>query len=430
MKYLFPTIAYQIVRSARDARVDRKIEKLLEDDPYLPSRSGGPIQLIVEPVQFLTASSTSSIPFLVIIDGLDDCQGNDAQSLVLKNILDLIHQHHLPLKFLIISRPEPHIEHIFSADPAMVKVSQPLSLYGGFGALDDICNFLASEFDRIANSERHKAMMEFVPRPWPSNKVIQELAQRSGGYFLYVSTVIKYIDKEYVSCVDQLDQVLESSPAAFAELDNLYTQILSSCPDAALLKPILGFVVFTTFSPTVSQIEVILNLPQGEVLVRLRGMHSLFAFHGPSWNCTIVSVHPSFADFIRDAGRSGMYHVDISDWYVEALRGILRATSNLHKRKIRYVYLVYNFSISRCVWHELSSESLVPFLNSLSFEARAYDKGLWVRTIEESIKADPWIACIAASEHFPDSDKLQVVNLLATLVKEILPVRFLINLTS
>ena len=420
--------------------MNRKLGKLLEDEPDLLHRLGGLIQLIVELVQSLSASSTSPIPFLVIIDGLDECQGNDAQSLVLKNVLDLIHQHHLPLKFLIVSRPEPHIRHMFSANAAMVQVSKQLSLYGGLSASHDVRKFLSSEFERIASSEKHQATMQFVPRPWPSDEAIQELVQRSEGYFIYAFTAIKFIDEEYFSSVDRLDQVLglsEPSSTVFAELDKLYTQILSSCTDSALLKRILGFVVFTAFFPTVSQIEVILNVRPGKVLLTLRGMHSLFTFHGPSWNCTIVPVHASFGDFIQDEDRSKTYHINSNDWYKNILRDILKATSNGHTRNpscFRYVCdLVCEFSVLRRFWHGISSESMVPFFIrfiSLSFEARGDDKALWIPIIEESIKADPWDACIVASGDFPDSEKFQAVDLLATLVKEIHPVPFPTKLTS
>jgi len=78
--------------------------------------------------------------------------------------------------------------------------------------------------------------------------------RKSGGYFIYASTIIKFVDEEDCSPAERLDQVMNGSNSAipssdlapFAELDELYSQILSSCPTSKLhvLKRILGFVVF------------------------------------------------------------------------------------------------------------------------------------------------------------------------------------------
>ena len=90
--------------------------------------------------------------------------------------------------------------------------------------------------------------MKHVPKPWPSDKIVQLLADRSDGYFIYASTVMKYVDEEYFSCTDRLREILELSKpglSAFAELDKLYMQILSIYPESEtdLLLRVLGAVL-------------------------------------------------------------------------------------------------------------------------------------------------------------------------------------------
>jgi len=193
--------------------------------------------------------TTLSSPFLVIIDGLDECRGNNDQSIILSDIHDLVDKHRLPLRFLITSRAESHIHETFD-EPVMSSLTEMVSIYGDFLACSDVLTYLRDEFRRIQESKRHKDTMQFVLNPWPSERVINQIVKKSGGYFIYAATVIKYVDEEYFSCLDRLDQVLGISAAhhdpeemPFVELGRLYTNVLSTCPKSQLplLKRVLGF---------------------------------------------------------------------------------------------------------------------------------------------------------------------------------------------
>ena len=146
----------------------------------------------------------------------------------------------------------------------------------------------------------------------------------SGGYFIYASTVIKFIDEEFFSPVDRLDQVLNNSnstvapldSALFAELDKLYIQILSCCPKSQmpLLKRILGFTVFNDSNPRgIGHIAAFLRLSLGQVKLTLRGLRSLVSFEG-MWE-SLKIMHASFRDFLEDEARAGIYHIDAEGWW-------------------------------------------------------------------------------------------------------------------
>jgi len=142
--------------------------------------------------------------------------------------------------------------------------------------------------------------MEFVPAPWPSEDVVNMLARKSEGYFIYASTIVKFIDEESFSPAERLDQALNGSnsdveSAPFAELNELYLQILSSCPTSKLpiLKHILGYVEFAATEEhvyrTVAEIESWLRLSRGQVKLSLRGLRYLVSFE--EWkNGTSTSV--------------------------------------------------------------------------------------------------------------------------------------------
>jgi hypothetical protein len=75
-------------------------------------------ELFIEPLLALqTNKSRGAEPRLIVIDGLDECQSSDTQCELLRAIAQAIRQVSYPLRFLVTSRPEAHIMHIFNHDP-------------------------------------------------------------------------------------------------------------------------------------------------------------------------------------------------------------------------------------------------------------------------------------------------------------------------
>ena len=324
LKYLFPTIIFQISMSSHSKR--QKLQEILRDDPGIAYRTSGSINLLVslfrDPPGALHDDSTiPASPFLVIIDGLDECRGNKDQSSILSDVHDLVHKHCLPLRFLIVSRPESHIRETLDKS-AMSSITEVLSVYGDFGARDDVKTYLRDEFRRIQDSEMHQDIMQFVPKPWPSDSVIEQIVEKSGGYFIYAATVIKYVDEEYFSCLDRLDEALGSSTAQhdpeetpFAELDRLYSSVLSTCPKSQLphLKRALAII---GDRPRVSAMEVFFDLRPGQLKLTLRGLRSIVAVSDGADEGRLYSFHASFLDFLFDPARAKDYYVDREQCYV------------------------------------------------------------------------------------------------------------------
>ena len=329
-KHLFPTIAVQIALLAPERR--QKLDGTLKSNPWIAERALGSVDLVASLFQQGSGLAPSS-PFLVVIDGLDECQGHDDQCRILAQIAHMVNIHHLPLRFLIVSRPEAYLCEAFD-EPDLANITKILSLHGDLKARDDVSIYLQSELARIYDSRRHRDIMEFVPRPWPSDDVIRRLGDKSGGYFIYAATVVGFVDEESFSPLDRLDQVLdgpnsavppsESSP--FAELDKLYMQILSSYPTSALpmLKRILGFAIFPAseslhYNITVGEIDALLCLSRGQTKLMLRGMRSLVSLE--QWDngeAIIYLNHASFRGFLLDTERSKDYHVDSEEWMYTA----------------------------------------------------------------------------------------------------------------
>ena len=258
-RWFFTTIALQIAHSMPQMR--EAICKAVEDDMQIPHKEHPAQlkQLLMLPLLSPSSSSVTNPPFLVIVDGLDECDGD--QSRLLLYILELVEIHQFPLRFLIFSRPEPQISHFF--DSIANGASTRISIYGDHRAREDVRLFLRTGFNEIHNSERHAAIMKHVSKPWPSDEIVQLLVDQSSGYFIYASTVLKYVDEIYPSCIDRLREILEISKpgsSAFAELDKLYMQILSIYLDTDLLLRVLGGFLTTVRSKSYSPPESVKSL--------------------------------------------------------------------------------------------------------------------------------------------------------------------------
>ena len=82
LKHLFPTIAVQIALSAPGKR--RKLDNILKNDPWIAEHAFGSVDLVASLFQQGSALAPSS-RFLVVIDGLDECQGPDNQRRILEH---------------------------------------------------------------------------------------------------------------------------------------------------------------------------------------------------------------------------------------------------------------------------------------------------------------------------------------------------------
>ena len=110
---LFATIAYQVATNFTASwvvitRVPELNPLVLKQCPEYQLTS-----LIIEPLQQLYQATGwltgSSDPYLIIIDGLDQCADSDAQIGILSSISKALKKRQFPLKFFITSRPESHI---------------------------------------------------------------------------------------------------------------------------------------------------------------------------------------------------------------------------------------------------------------------------------------------------------------------------------
>jgi hypothetical protein len=293
-KALFTTIALQL--AVNSPQLEHHISQTVERNPTLVGRSIG-IQLqelILNPCMGL-----ESPPGTIIIDGLDECEGQNAQQEILHLIRDSTQQQ-MPLRFIIASRPEAHIREVFDDDCFH-------GLYRAFNvesSFNDVRKYLVAEFARI---HREHSTMTAVPAPWPSEEVLESLVWKSSGYFIYASTVIKFVDDknfrptQRLKAIESLARIDFETP--FGALDELYTQILSAVPRNPQLVPILRVIEYFGWFLKPGDIDELLVLETGDTALFLRGLHSLMRLE------YLGFIHASFSDFLGDPSRAGNFYI-------------------------------------------------------------------------------------------------------------------------
>ncbi|KAK1216447.1 hypothetical protein PQX77_020916 [Marasmius sp. AFHP31] len=256
------------------------------------------------------------VPNLVIIDGLDEC-GNEGTQLRILSIIRSAYQRtpNLPLRFLICSRPEAWISEEFS-DGLLLQLSETIVLDDSLEARNDIRRYYIHHFQEITTSRKY-AHVQF-PNPWPSERDLEILIERSCAQFVYASTMVRFIKLAYTHPIVQLRIILDStaerrlSKSPYHDLDCLYHVILGANPDHEQLFPILAAIlVLPDYSRAVTPaiIEQVLGLPSGQVALTLRGMYSVLNICGPEDG--IELYHTSFREYLVDHTRSCEFHIDL-----------------------------------------------------------------------------------------------------------------------
>ncbi|KAJ7323329.1 hypothetical protein DFH08DRAFT_1085498 [Mycena albidolilacea] len=323
-KRLFATIAYQLALHLPD--LNRHISQSVEKDPSLVDKSLA-IQLkrlILEPLRQMGPTP----PLVVVIDGLDECEDPNIQQHILILIGRAVDKQQLPLQFLVTSRPESHIREIFSG--ALNGIHCHVNVTQSF---DDVRKYLLDEFARIHHE--HRETMVMVSYPWPSQEIVDDLVWTSSGYFIYASTVVKFIDDknwrptERLEVITGMKELHSGSP--FAALDRLYTEILSRVHARPLVLKILAVLLARRLRP--SCIDQLLELEPGDVRLALRGLHSVINIPRESesrFGSILSFHHASFHDFLQDPARAGIFCVSGHSHQTDLCFHILRALSYTH----------------------------------------------------------------------------------------------------
>jgi len=333
MNPLVANIAYCISRVLPST--SELIKLAIEGDPLILTYSIEVqlTKLVLEPLRLLADQGyflSGKFPRLVVIDGLDECLDKGAQTNLIQFLASALARNQLPLKFLIVSRPEAHIKLAVARASQKTTISH-LELNNDFLPDEDIRRFLTDKFNEIKMCHPFRSG---IPSLWPSKQQMDELICKASGQFIYASLAVRFINSACDSPMRQLGIILGLRPPInhdlpFAELDALYIFILSCTTNLDLVLNILGVHSVVGGAPDiglcpVEQIESMLYLEDGDVNVYLSPLNSLVEVDDDS----IFFHHTSFGDFLQNPGRSKDYRIDVSKCHSLVAQWILQVLTS------------------------------------------------------------------------------------------------------
>ncbi|KAF5355912.1 hypothetical protein D9756_004376 [Leucocoprinus leucothites] len=321
---VIPTLAYQL--AIKNDLYKPIVTKLLADDPLILSKNRS-IQfnkLIVEPFQAIATSDNSAYdnPLLMILDGLDECKGKEAQCELVQLILDHVGRiEKFPLLWLVCSRPEWHLKFVVAdADfpPSCEKKEIDVDDYE---AQADARRLFETEFTRIK-----KEYMDLLPADWPPRADVDRLCRAASGHLGFASFMARFIgdaeagdpEKQLQICTRialgfGVDQGTRINP--FDALDCLYHRILSDV-HANVLPVTMRILSLCTHEaarslPDVQRQAEFLGLAQVSFFGALKQLHSVSNVPSPARASVerLRFYHASFVDFLQDPVRSGKFHI-------------------------------------------------------------------------------------------------------------------------
>ncbi|KAF9522226.1 hypothetical protein CPB83DRAFT_864800 [Crepidotus variabilis] len=395
-KYFPLSIAYQL--AVANSSLKAAIEAIIQADPAVIDASIN-VQLqklILQPI--LEAASQLSMVY-IFIDGLDECGVEDQQIQIIQLIQAILTEHHLPIRFLIASRPESWIRTTLSSSSSSASSLCTVFLNQDEEADSDIQLYYETEFTKICKDPRHA--MSSAQSSWPSRDNIKQLVEWASGQFIYAKTVTRFVGEPGHSPMRRLDIVLKpnseltTSQSPLDRLDALYSQILSWVVDWNITRHVLG-ALSESLSPaesreTLSTIEIILGMHSGDAYMALRNLHPL-VFVPPDLaserekmtteeyiavirdqSQTPRFYHKSFTDFLHHPQRAGKYYIDevkihaiLAVGCLKILQSVnLNTPTRLFSLTWLYAYYRWDFHCSSSGFKE--NRQLLNELNHFSF---------------------------------------------------------------
>jgi len=318
--YFMNTIAYQIAVAIPE--LQPYISRVIIADPMILTRKldSQTKALLLNPLRQLRwdfPNFSNYHSFVIVVDALDECGNLDDQRRVIAALAEVLFDGSFPFLCLLSSRFDRSIEKEISTLSAYIH--NEIILGKNMASEDaDIGAYLCASIHRIRGQH---PFGERIPEWWPTQSDLQTIIVRSGGQFIYASTVIRYLDSPKHNPCERLRDILgisttKSGENPFAELDASYRGLMSSVVNISTAIEILGIHLVKSSSKfwtprtvkfTFDFQEHFRSLDADTVLAPLA---SVLKYEDQNFEF----YHLSFIEFLLDHSRSGEFFVDLKKW--------------------------------------------------------------------------------------------------------------------
>ncbi|KAJ2935806.1 hypothetical protein H1R20_g1290, partial [Candolleomyces eurysporus] len=337
LSYIVPTIACQL--GLRHSALRDTIAKVIEEDPLI-FKKNIKLQmdaLLVSPFKRLCASGEmdrNTFPHAILIDGIDECSGEENQAELLSTIKHCLLDNDLPFRIFIASRPEWAIRSALDSEPEgyLYQFAYHIKLSDKYDATGDIRRYLQRRLRDLGSRSRDRRAHSHL---WPTKEDIEKLVEAASGQFIYAATVVKYVSERRSSPVDRLRTIINWTPEGgqqtrpFELLDTLYRNVLSTAKElyeAVDTHRGRDFVLLIRahqmnstgrvgIMSNIRHFDEIIGLEEGGNEVLFSDLHSLVFFRqsltstfGEVWQ-QVHFYHQSFSEFLNSKIRAQYFFI-------------------------------------------------------------------------------------------------------------------------
>ena len=336
LQAIFPTLAFQLAYQYGLFR--SKLLQVLKACPDVAQESlcVQMEKLIVGPLK------ATNISTLIIIDALDECKDNEPASAIL-SILSRYANEIPNVKFFITGRPEPRIRSGFRLKP-LLPITEVLKLHEVKPETvnDDIKLFFQTQLTELVKNRSDYDLTE----DWPSSSEIDVLCEKASGFFIYASTVIKFVISGTHPPTEQLTWITSLPQSTAHEgrsgIDILYTQVLGQVVNGIdvdddklypRFRTVVGAVLLVFNPLSTKTLSDLLRI--SGISTILRSLHSLLLVPTNN-NAPVRMFHKSFPDFLIDQRRcrDHRFFIDPSIHHAEILISCLNLMGGRLKKNI------------------------------------------------------------------------------------------------
>lgn len=301
---LVATLAYQLIQLI--PAMKEPILSIVNADPLIFQQSFDTQfdKLIIQPLRKLP----DGWKLLLIIDGVDECNGRDNQTHIIRIVAQMLSSRDLPLIVMFGSRTENQLKMAFNA-PKVSSILRRMPLDNNYLPEDDIRLFLCDEFTEIKQTHPFSDLLD---TKWPEPPLLEGIVTKSSGQFVYAAVVMKFVSSPHLHPAQQLEIVRGLRPTGsatpFAQLDALYCHIFSRVPEIENVKALLALIILGD-TTDIQWIAYFFDVPATDIQIAFAELTSVL-----TCKAKVQFLHASLPDFLLDGARSQEYHIDLAVW--------------------------------------------------------------------------------------------------------------------
>jgi hypothetical protein len=361
---IIPSISLQL--SLRNEAYERIVTKVIQENPSILNINSNKRaqfkELILKPFSLLEKESPDRKKTLIILDGLDEIDGNVAQSDLIDVIGEVLHSpYNSPFIWLLCSRPEFHLHDAFRRYETRILSQTIVTSPDADDTRKDVERFYLEELHRL-KEENSSCFASDTNRLGETAEFLNHVKSNS---FLYASTIVRFIGDSGVSNpAKRLEAVLELTEHPrenYTAIDMLYLHILQTipreCESTALT--LLGALTVSNLIPALF-LAAMLGIPRDDFYSLLEPLHPVLLV---PWQDVYETeplrfYHVSFPDFLINPDYSRRFFQDPNLSRVQLAEAQLRAIASpviLHSHTSQWhpLYPILGFTTVRMPHYDI-----------------------------------------------------------------------------